>query len=78
MRRVFAKPVPLSKTERKRLHKLQARYDALVRQASADDEMPAKAAEQLGRIEAAIEALQQGGIQGAGHCSGRSLRDPCR
>ena len=29
MRRVFAKPVPLSKAERKRLRKLQSRYDAL-------------------------------------------------
>jgi len=29
MRRLFANPVPLPKAERKRLHKLQARYDAL-------------------------------------------------
>jgi ParB family chromosome partitioning protein len=57
MRRVFAKPLPLSKAERKRLHKLQARYDALCEKHQHDDEMPAKAAEQLGRIEAAIEAL---------------------
>jgi len=40
MRRVFAKPVPLSKTERKRLHKLQARYDALSEKHQHDDEMP--------------------------------------
>jgi ParB family chromosome partitioning protein len=59
MRRVFAKPVPLSKTERKRLHKLQARYDALSEKHQHDDEMPAKAAVQLGRIEAAIEALSK-------------------
>jgi ParB family chromosome partitioning protein len=59
MRRVFAKPVPLSKTERKRLHKLQARYDALSEKHQHDDEMPAKAAEQLGRIEAAVEALSK-------------------
>jgi ParB family transcriptional regulator, chromosome partitioning protein len=59
MRRVFAKPVPLSKTERKRLHKLQARYDALCEKHQHDDEMPTKAAEQLGRIEAAIEALRK-------------------
>lgn len=52
MRRVFAKPVSLSKTERKRLHKLQARYDALCEKHQHDDEMPAKASEQLGRIEA--------------------------
>jgi ParB family chromosome partitioning protein len=59
MRRVFAKPVPLSKTERKRLHKLQARYDALCEKHQHDDEIPAKVAEQLGRIEAAIEALRK-------------------
>jgi ParB family chromosome partitioning protein len=52
MRRVFAKPVPLSKTERKRLHKLQTRYDALCEKHQHDNEMPAKAAEQLERIEA--------------------------
>lgn len=59
MRRVLAKPVPLSKAERKRLHKLQARYDALCEKHQHDDEMPPKAAEQLGRIEAAIEALHR-------------------
>jgi ParB family chromosome partitioning protein len=59
MRRVFAKPVPISKADRKRLHKLQARYDALAEKHQHDDEMPAKAAEQLGRIEASIEALQK-------------------
>ncbi len=59
MRRVFAKPVPLSKAERKRLHKLQVRYDALCEKHQHDDEMPAKAAEQLGRIEAAIEGLRR-------------------
>ena len=59
MRRVFAKPVPLSKTECKRLAKLQARYDALCEKHQHDDEMPAKATEQLERIEAAIEALRK-------------------
>jgi ParB family transcriptional regulator, chromosome partitioning protein len=59
MRRVFAKPVPLSKAERKRLNKLQARYDALCEKHQHDDEMPAKAAEQLERIEAAIEGMQK-------------------
>ena len=59
MRRVFAKPVPLSKTERKRLRKLQSRYDALCEKHQHDDQIPAKAAEQLGRIEAAIEAMQK-------------------
>jgi ParB family transcriptional regulator, chromosome partitioning protein len=59
MRRVYAKPVPLSKAERQRLRKLQTRYDALSEKHQHDDEMPAKAAEQLGRIEAAIEALRR-------------------
>jgi ParB family chromosome partitioning protein len=59
MRRVFAKPIPLSKTERKRLRKLQARYDALCEKHQHDDEMPAKVAELLGRIETAIEALRK-------------------
>jgi ParB family transcriptional regulator, chromosome partitioning protein len=59
MRRVFAKPVPLSKTERKRLHKLQARYDALCEKHQHDDKIPTKAAEQLERIEGAIEALSK-------------------
>jgi ParB family transcriptional regulator, chromosome partitioning protein len=59
MRRVLARPVPLSKAERKRLAKLQARYDALCEKHQHDDEMPPKAAEQLARIEAAIEALQR-------------------
>jgi ParB family chromosome partitioning protein len=58
MRRVFAKPVPLSKTERKRLRKLQSRYDALCEKHQHED-MPAKAADQLERIEAAIEALSK-------------------
>src|ERR1700730_7267548 len=35
MRRVFAKSAPLSKVERKRLHKLQALYDALALEALA-------------------------------------------
>jgi ParB family transcriptional regulator, chromosome partitioning protein len=59
MRRVFAKPLPLSKAERKRLHKLQARYDALCEKHQHEDETPVKAAEQLERIEAAIEALHR-------------------
>jgi ParB family chromosome partitioning protein len=56
MRRVFAKPVPLSKTERKRLHKLQARLDALYDQYS-DGEGPANVVAQMERIQTAIEAL---------------------
>jgi ParB family transcriptional regulator, chromosome partitioning protein len=35
MRRVFAKPVPLSKAERRRLHKVQALFDALALEALA-------------------------------------------
>jgi ParB family chromosome partitioning protein len=58
MRRVFAKPVPLSKAERKRLRKLQSRYDALCGK-HQHEEMPARSAEQLERIDAAIEALRR-------------------
>src|SRR3984957_1783449 len=58
MRRVFAKPVPLSKAERKRLRKLQSRYDAFCEK-HQHEEMPAKSAEQLERIDAAIESLQK-------------------
>ncbi len=58
MRRVYAKPVPLSKADLKRLSKLETRYDALCDKyphgdVSADD------AAKLGRIEAAIEALHR-------------------
>jgi ParB family transcriptional regulator, chromosome partitioning protein len=59
LRRVFAKPVPLSKAERKRLHKLQTRYDVLVEKHQHDDEVSPKAAEQLTHIEGAIEALHR-------------------
>jgi ParB family chromosome partitioning protein len=58
MRRMFAKPVPLSKAERKRLRKLQARYDALCDKYDGMD-MPEKAAAEFERIEAAIEALRK-------------------
>jgi ParB family chromosome partitioning protein len=58
MRRVFAKPVPLSKAERKRLRKLQARLNALCDKYPDGDE-PAADAAKLGRIEAAIEALRK-------------------
>jgi ParB family chromosome partitioning protein len=57
MRRVFAKPVPLSKAERKRLRKLQARLNALCDK-YPDGDVPADDAAKLGRIEAAIEALR--------------------
>jgi ParB family chromosome partitioning protein len=58
MRRVYAKPVPLSKTERQRLRKLETRYDALCDKYPHGD-VPASDAEKLGRIEAAIEALRR-------------------
>jgi ParB family chromosome partitioning protein len=56
MRRVFAKPVPLSKAERKRLRKLEARYKALYDK-YADADVPADDAAKLERIEAAVAAL---------------------
>jgi ParB family chromosome partitioning protein len=58
MRRVYAKPVPLSKTERQRLRKLETRYDALCDKYPHSD-VPAGDAEKLGRIEAAIEVLRR-------------------
>jgi len=58
MRRVFAKPVPISKTERKRLRKLQARLNALCDK-YPDGDVPADDAAKLGRIEAAIKALRK-------------------
>ena len=58
MRRVFAKPVPISKAERKRLRKLQARFNALCDK-YPDGDVPAGDAAKLGRIEAAIEALRK-------------------
>jgi ParB family chromosome partitioning protein len=56
MRRVFAKPVPLSKAERKRLRKLEARYKALYDK-YADGDVPDDDAAKLERIEAAVAAL---------------------
>lgn len=58
MRRVFAKPVPLSKAERKRLHKLECRYDALADKYPNGD-LPQGAEAKLARIEAAIAALRR-------------------
>lgn len=58
MRRVFAKPVPLSKSGRKKLRKLDARYKALFDK-YADGDVPPEAAAKLERIEAAVAALQQ-------------------
>lgn len=59
MRRVFPRQVSLSKAQRKALRKLQARYDALCEKHQHEDEVPAKAAAQLERIEAAIERLDR-------------------
>jgi ParB family chromosome partitioning protein len=58
MRRVFAKPVPLSKKERKQLRKLQVRYDALCDKYPNGD-MCTDDEAKLGRIERAIEALRK-------------------
>jgi ParB family transcriptional regulator, chromosome partitioning protein len=58
MRRVFPKPVPLSKAERKKLRKLDVRYKALFEK-YADGEMPPKVGQTMERIEAAVEALQK-------------------
>jgi ParB family chromosome partitioning protein len=58
MRRVYAKPVPLSKIERQRLRKLETRYDTLCDKYPHGD-VPAGDAAKLGRIEAAIEALRR-------------------
>ncbi len=58
MRRVYAKPVPLSKTERKKLRKLLTRCDALCDK-YPDADMSADDAAKLGRIEAAIEVLRR-------------------
>lgn len=58
MRRVFAKPVPLSKNERKKLSKLQMRYEALCDKYPNGD-IPAADEAKLGRIDAAIEALRR-------------------
>jgi ParB family chromosome partitioning protein len=55
-RRVFAKRVPLSKNERKRLRKLEARYKALYDKYPNSD-FPADVAARLDRIEAAVAAL---------------------
>jgi ParB family transcriptional regulator, chromosome partitioning protein len=57
MRRVFEKPVPLSKKERKRLRKLQARIKALYDKYPEDGGMSAADADKLERIEAAIATL---------------------
>jgi ParB family chromosome partitioning protein len=54
MRRVYAKPVSLSKTERKKLRKLEARYKVLFDK-YADGDVPPEVAAKLERIEAAVE-----------------------
>jgi ParB family chromosome partitioning protein len=57
MRRVFAKQAPLSKNERKKLRKLEARYKALFDK--YPDDVPPDVAAKMERIEAAVEALQK-------------------
>jgi ParB family chromosome partitioning protein len=56
MRRVFAKQAPLSKNERKKLCKLEARYKALYDK-YPDGDVPPDVAAKLERIEASIEAF---------------------
>lgn len=58
MRRVFPKRVPLSKAERKRLRKLEARYKAVFDK-YPDGEIPDADAAKLARIEDAVEALNK-------------------
>jgi ParB family chromosome partitioning protein len=58
MRRVFPKQVPLSKTGRKRLRKLEARYKAVFDK-YPDGDVSADDAAKLERIEAAVEALNK-------------------
>jgi ParB family chromosome partitioning protein len=58
MRRVFAKPAPLSKNERKKLRKLDTRYKALFDK-YADGDVPPEVAAKMERIEAAVAALQR-------------------
>jgi ParB family transcriptional regulator, chromosome partitioning protein len=57
-RRVFPKPVPLSKAERKRLRKLEARYKAVFDK-YPDGDVPEGDAAKMQRIEAAVEALNK-------------------
>jgi ParB family transcriptional regulator, chromosome partitioning protein len=58
MRRVFARPVPLSKAEHKRLRKLEVRYDTVCDKYPNGD-LPPGAEAKLARIEAAIESLRR-------------------
>jgi ParB family chromosome partitioning protein len=58
MRRVYAKPVPLSASERKKLRKLEARYKALFDK-YPDGDMPSDVGAKLERIEKAVEALNR-------------------
>ena len=57
MRRVFAKPIKLSAKQRKKLHQLEIRHDAVIDR-YPDGELPNGVAAKLARIEAAIEALR--------------------
>jgi ParB family chromosome partitioning protein len=59
MRRVFPRSVPMSKAQRKALRKLQTRYDALCEKHQHEDDVPAEAAAQLERMEAAIERFDR-------------------
>ncbi len=58
MRRVFPKQMPLSKNERKRLRKLEARYKAL-HDKYPDGDAPSDVTAKLESIEAAVETLNK-------------------
>jgi ParB family transcriptional regulator, chromosome partitioning protein len=58
MRRVFPKPVPLWQKDRKRLRKLQARYDRFC-EAHADSDLTREEEARFARLESAISALQK-------------------
>jgi ParB family chromosome partitioning protein len=58
MRRVFPKPAPLSKNQRKRLRKLETRYKALFDK-YADGDVPPDVAAKLERLEMAVESLNK-------------------
>jgi ParB family chromosome partitioning protein len=58
MRRVYAKPMPLSANERKKLRKLEARYKALFDK-YPDGDMPSDVGAKLQRIEKVVEAFNR-------------------
>jgi ParB family transcriptional regulator, chromosome partitioning protein len=65
MRRVFAKPVKLSAKQRKKLHQLETRHDAICDR-YPDGALPDGVAAKLARIEGAVEALRRQDLALAG------------